>query len=264
MAKTSVLLSVFSVVKKPSLFLSTSAGHCPTPIAMRDFDDIFALAADRHGGPQALEARLAATLPLSADEIAAIPDDRILSQMARHVFQSGFSWAVIDKKWPGFEEAFAGFDPATNAAMSDERFDALLKDTAIIRNGAKIRSVALNAQFLMTLAAEHGSAARFFADWPSDDFSGLLAYLKTHGDRLGGQIGARVIRALGKPAYVLSDSVVAALIEQGVVTTFPTSKRDLAAVQKAFNDWAAESGRDLTSISRTLAMSTGEIWSEPH
>ena len=231
---------------------------------MRDFDDIFAEAAARHGGPQALETKLAATAPLPAEKIAAIADDRILSQMSRHVFQSGFSWAVIDKKWPGFEEAFEGFDPATNAAMSDERFDALLKDTAIIRNGAKIRSVALNAQFLARLATEHGSAARFFADWPEDDFSGLLDYLKTHGDRLGGQIGARVIRALGKASYILSDSVVAALIAQGVVATFPTSKRDLAAVQKAFNEWSQESGRDLTAISRTLAMSTGEIASAPH
>ena len=231
---------------------------------MRDFDDIFAEAAARHGGPQALEAALATTSPLPADRIAAIPDDRILSQMARHLFQSGFSWAVIDKKWPGFEDAFAGFDPAANAAMSDERFDELLKDTAIIRNGAKIRSVALNAQFLVRLAAEHGSAARFFADWPEDDVSGLLDYLKKHGDRLGGQIGARVIRALGKAAYILSDSVVAALIEQGVVDNFPTSKRDLQAVQKAFNAWSVESGRDLTAISRTLAMSTGEITGGHH
>ena len=231
---------------------------------MRDFDDIFAKAAARHGGPEALEAALAKTSPLPADKIAAIPDDRILSQMARHVFQSGFSWAVIDNKWPGFEDAFACFDPATNATLSDERFDELLKDTAIIRNGAKIRAVALNAQFLVRLAAEHGSAAGFFADWPADDFSGLLDYLKTHGDRLGGQIGARVIRAMGKASYILSDSVAAALIEQGVVTTFPTSKRDLAMVQKAFNAWSAESGRDLTFISRTLAMSTGEIYGATH
>jgi 3-methyladenine DNA glycosylase Tag len=231
---------------------------------MRDFDDIFAAAAARHGGPEALDAKLEATLPLPAEQIAAIPDDRILSQMARHVFQSGFSWAVIDKKWPGFETAFDGFDPAINAAMSDEKLDEHLKDPRIIRNGAKIRSVALNARFLMDLAAEHGSAARFFADWPQDDFAGLLEYLKKHGDRLGGQTGARTLRLLGKAAYILSDSVVAALIQEGVVTAMPTSKRDLQAVQTAFNAWSAESGRDLTSISRTLALSTGEIWDATH
>lgn len=229
---------------------------------MRDFDDIFADAAARHGGVAALEAKLATTKPLSAEALTAVPADRILSQMARHIFQSGFSWTVIDNKWPGFERAFDGFDPAANAVMSDETFDALLKNADIVRNGAKIRSVALNAQFLLDLAAEHGSAAQFFAGWPDDKLIGLLDYLKKHGDRLGGHTGARVLRAIGKPAYILTESVVAALVQEGVVTGTPTSKRDLQAVQAAFNVWAAESGRDLTAISRTLAMSAGPIYSE--
>ena len=32
--------------------------------------------------------------------------------MTRAIFQSGFSWKVIEAKWPGFEEAFDGFDVA--------------------------------------------------------------------------------------------------------------------------------------------------------
>ena len=103
------------------------------------------------------------------------------------------------------------------------------------------------------------SAARFFASWPDDDFAGLLDLLKKRGDRLGGHTGARVLRAIGKPAYILTDSVVAALMHEGVVTGPPTARRDLQAVQKAFNQWAAQSGEDLTTISRTLAMSTGEV-----
>lgn len=229
---------------------------------MRDFDDIFADAAARHGGAAALDAKLAEVKSLSVEAQAKVPDDRILSQMARHIFQSGFSWSVIDNKWPGFERAFDGFDPAANAVMSDETFDALLKNADIVRNGAKIRSVALNAKFLVDLAAAHGSAATFFAAWPGDDFQGLLDYLKKHGDRLGGHTGARVMRAIGKPAYVLTESVVAALVQEGVVTGAPTAKRDLAAVQAAFNAWSAESGRDLTAISRTLAMSTGPIYAD--
>ena len=38
----------------------------------------------------------------------------------------------------------------------------------------------------------------------------------------------------------------------------PDGKRDLAAVQDAFNQWSAKSGRNLTEISRVLAMSVGE------
>jgi 3-methyladenine DNA glycosylase Tag len=227
--------------------------------AMRDFENIFADAAARHGGVEAFEAKLTTTRPLLIAELAVTPDDQILSQMTRHVFQSGFSWKVIEAKWPGFEAAFAGFDPSANAMMSDEAFDVLLKDTRIIRNGAKIRSVALNARMLVDLAAEHGSAARYFADWPDSDYIGLLDYLKKNGDRLGGHTGARVLRAMGKPAFVLTDNVVAALRREGVVDTEPTSKRALAAVQAAFNAWSEESGRDLTAISRTLAMSIGDI-----
>ena len=37
----------------------------------------------------------------------------------------------------------------------------------------------------------------------------------------------------------------------------PSGGKDLQLVQKAFNTWARESGRDLTSISRVLALSTG-------
>ena len=78
-----------------------------------------------------------------------MPDDRILAAMTRRIFQAGFAWKVIDAKWDGFEAAFGGFEIIGCASMSEERFDALLKDSRIVRNGAKIRSVALNGQFLV-------------------------------------------------------------------------------------------------------------------
>jgi 3-methyladenine DNA glycosylase Tag len=62
---------------------------------------------------------------------------------------------------------------------------------------------------------------------------------------------------MGKDSFILSRDVVAALIREGVVDRPPSSKRDLAAVQDAFNRWMDESGRGLTQISRTLAMSVG-------
>ncbi len=37
----------------------------------------------------------------------------------------------------------------------------------------------------------------------------------------------------------------------------PSSRRDFQAVQAAFNAWSEQSGRDLTAISRVLALSTG-------
>jgi 3-methyladenine DNA glycosylase Tag len=181
----------------------------------------------------------------------------VLSAMTRRVFYAGFSSKVIDGKWDAFEDAFAGFDPARCAAITEERFDALLKDDRIVRNGAKIASVQANARFVLELAAEHGSAARCFANWPDADYVGLLELLKKRGSRLGGETGMRLLRALGKPAFVLTPDVVAALIREDVVAKPPSGKADFSAVQTAFNRWSEASGRDLTAISRILAMSVG-------
>jgi 3-methyladenine DNA glycosylase Tag len=224
---------------------------------MQSFEEIYRRAAERKGGAKALEALVAEWPSKSRAEIAAIPDDRWLAEMTRGVFRAGFNWRVIDNKWPGFEAAFHGFDPKLNAAMSEEEFDAHLKDTRIIRNAQKVASVRANAQFLVDLANQHGSAAAFFADWPDDDFVGLLEVMKTRAARCAGETAMRFFRTMGKASFITTRDVAAALVEAGVLEAPPKSRKDLAAVQAAFNAWSAKSGRDLTAISRVLAMSAG-------
>ena len=67
----------------------------------------------------------------------------------------------------------------------------------------------------------------------------------------------QAIRALGYAGrnQVFSPDVVKALIGQKVVAKMPSGKKDLAAVQAAFNRWREESGRPLCQISRVLAAS---------
>ncbi len=222
---------------------------------MRDFEEIFEISAARKGGPKALEMLLEP--PLTPQRLAETGDDRWLSAMAKCLFQAGFNWKVIEAKWQGFEEAFDGFDPRRVAHYNDEDLDRLLADKRIVRNGAKISAVIENAIFLKDLASEHGSAARFFADWPSDDYIGLLEVLTKRGARLGGATGQRMLRMMGRDSFILSNDVTARLIAEGVVDKAPSSRRDMAAVQAAFNIWRAQSGRSLTEISRVLAMSVG-------
>jgi 3-methyladenine DNA glycosylase Tag len=126
-----------------------------------------------------------------------------------------------------------------------------------VRNGAKIRSVQINAQLLLDLAAQHGSAARFFAEWPDENYVGLLDMLKKRGSHLSGDAAMRFLRAIGKPAFITSTDMVSALIREKVLTKPPSSRRELDAIQAAVNQWSKESGRDLTAISRVLAMSVG-------
>lgn len=226
---------------------------------MHEFDEIFAMAADRHGGLAALEEKLKVRPygGLEGDP-ASFGDDRWLSVLSRFVFSAGFNWKVIEQKWPGFEEAFEGFEPRRLAMMSDDDLDRLLKDTRIVRHGKKILSVRDNAIFLRDLAEEYGKpAAEVLGTWPSTDFSGYLELLKTRGARLGGMTAQYATRALNKDSFVLSQDVTAALIREGVIDKPAGSKSAMRKVQDAFNAWMEQSGRGLTPISRTLAFSVG-------
>jgi 3-methyladenine DNA glycosylase Tag len=220
---------------------------------MRRFDEIMGVAVERKGSDAAVLAGI--DLPKSADELAAIPDHRWLAQMARGILQAGISWTVVDKKWPGIEEAFHGFDVGRVSMMSDDWFDQLIKDTRIIRSPPKVRAIQHNAAFIREVSAAHGSFGRRIGDWPEDDFMGLLDWLQKNGSRLGGGTGSYMLRFMGKDAFILSRDVVARLVAEGVVDKAPTSKKAKLAVQEAFNTWKMQSGRSFNEISRTLAQS---------
>lgn len=222
---------------------------------MEKFEKIYQRAAKHRGGKAALESAL--PKPETPAKLRKVSDDRWLSQMTKCVFQSGFSWSVVENKWPAFEETFFGFDPQRIAVMHDEEVEALLGNPAIVRNGQKISATRHNAAFVADLAREHGSAAKFFADWPSDNIAGLLDFLKVNGSRLGGATSQFFLRRMGKDSFMMSKDVVAALVRNGVIDKAPTSKKAMAQVQEAFNQWSEESGRSLSEISRTLAVSEG-------
>ncbi len=220
---------------------------------METFKAIYGRAAKRHGGAKALEAEM--PVIKTAAQLKKISDDRWLADFTKRIFQAGFNWNVIENKWPGFEDAFRGFDPVHCAHLSDEDIDKLLKDERIVRNGQKVVSVRANAQFLCDLANEHGSASAFFAGWPMDDFIGLLDILKKRGARLGGNTGPYGLRMMGKDSFILSKDVAAALIHAGVVDKVPTSQKAMRQVQNAFNVWHTESAKPYAHISRVLGLS---------
>lgn len=216
---------------------------------MRNFDEILNIAADRKGGQAAVWEGI--TLPKSAAEIAEIPNDRFLASFAEGIFQTGLAWTVVKNKWPGIREAFHDFDVGRVAMMSDDRFYDLVEDKRVIRSGPKIRAIQENA----VMIGEAGAFGAFIADWPSNDFAGLMLWMKKNGSRLGGSTGAYALRRLGVDSFILSRDVVARLVAEGVIDKAPTSQKAMAAVQDAFNTWADQSGFGLTQISGVLAQS---------
>lgn len=178
--------------------------------------------------------------------------------MAKQIFRAGFNWGVIDKKWPGFEEAFHGFDIAALLFQPDEFWEERTSDTRIVRHGAKIMSVRDNARFIADTAEAHGSFGKFLSTWPDNDTIGLWAHLAKHGSRLGGATGQYVIRFLGKDSFIASADVVLCLRDAGLdIAAKPTSQRDLKKIQEQMNAWATEHALPLTHVSRICAMSIG-------
>ena len=219
---------------------------------MTSFNAIYKLAAASRGSPEIFEAALPKAK--TSEQLAAQSDDRYLSMMARCVFRAGFVWRVIDKKWPGFEVAFAQFNPLAVAHFSDEKLEELAQDTSIVRNFTKIVSVRNNAVLVLDKQQSHGGFGKFIAQWPEDNITGLWQVMKSEGCRLGGNTGPMILRSMGKDTFLLTKDVCDALVHHGFMKKFsPTAKRDLKIVERVFEDLRSESGRSLCQISRILA-----------
>lgn len=217
------------------------------------FDHILQRAIARKGGFDELASQL--PHPVTSLALSQLTDDRYLAEMTKRIFQAGFVWRVVENKWPGFEEAFQGFDPLRFAALPEDALRPLASDTRIIRNWQKIRTVKVNAEMVVALAEQHGSFARFVADWPATEIVDLWQLFKKRGARLGGMTGPMFLRHLGKDTFILTQDVVAALVREGVVRKTPTSMKDLKAVQSAFNQWHRDTEYPMCQLSKILACS---------
>lgn len=218
---------------------------------MRDYQWLYQYCLNRFGSVEALEAQL--PVPKTPEQLRELGDDRYLSLISLRIFRAGLKHSLVDAKWPAFEEVFFGFDPQKVVLMSAEHIERLMQDARLIRHLGKLASVPRNAQFILDVAREHGSFGAWLADWPVQDIVGLWRQLAKRGNQLGGLSAPRLLRMVGKDSFVPTDDVVAALKAQGIIDKAPTSQKDLAIVQAAFNEWQQQSGRPLCQLSVMLA-----------
>ncbi len=217
------------------------------------FGPLLEQATIRAGGSRNLQARL--PVAKSAADLAGTSDDRYLSMMSRRIFRAGLKHALVDSKWPAFEEAFQGFAPARVAMMSDGDLDDLMANKALIRHWTKISAVRSNATSMVAKSAEHGGFGAWIAGWPGNDIVGLWDVLAKEFRQLGGNSGPSFLRMAGKDTFVLTGDVIGALIDNGIVVRPPTGKVAKRQVATAFNAWAGETGLPLCQLSMILALS---------
>lgn len=223
---------------------------------LEHYQAIYQRACERKGGPDAVESLL--NDPDADKDIARLGDDRFLAEFSKKVFQSGFVWRVVRNKWPEFERLFFEFNIDKVLLMPDEMLEKRAQDPAIIRNYKKVQTIRDNAIMIDSVRRDHDSFAQFVANWPATDITGLWAYLKKNGARLGGNTGPYALRALGKDTFLLTRDVTSYFSQRDIISGGVTSKRSLSAIQAAFNQLQAQSGRSMQALSTLIAISVGD------
>lgn len=225
-------------------------------MVLESFDQLYQRAAKRKGGPRALNFLLD---EISDDRLVAqLSDDRILSAFTKKVFQSGFVWRVVENKWPCFEDSFFNFDIEKVLMMPEEMMERKAADPKIIRNFNKVKTIKANAQMIFDEQQNGHTFAQFIAAWPSNDIIGLWAYLKKHGQRLGGNTGPYALRALGKQTFLLTRDIEAYFRAHDLISGGLQTKGSLKIIQQCFNVWQAESDLSLNQLSMLVAYATGD------
>ena len=223
---------------------------------LEKFQAIYQRACERKGGPNVLDSLL--SKPLSDSQLAKVGDDRFLAELTKKVFQSGFVWRVVRNKWPDFERVFWQFDIDKLLMMPDEMLESKAQDPAIIRNFSKVKTIRENALMIDSIRREHGSFAKFIAQWPTNDIIGLWHFLKKSGARLGGNTGPYALRALGKDTFLLTRDIEMYFRQRDVISGGLQTKGSLNAIQHSFNELQQQSGRSLQEISIIIANSVGD------
>lgn len=84
-------------------------------------------------------------------------DQKLFEFLILEGAQAGLSWITILKRREGYRDAFAGFDVECVARFSKRDIEALMKNSAIVRNRLKIESAVKNAQAFIRVQEAFGS-----------------------------------------------------------------------------------------------------------
>ena len=84
-------------------------------------------------------------------------DRRLFEFLTLESAQAGLSWITILRKRENYRKAFAGFDPGKVAEFTDEKIEALLENSGIIRTRRKIAAAVNNARRFLEVQREFGS-----------------------------------------------------------------------------------------------------------
>ena len=154
-------------------------------------------------------------------------DDRALFEfICLEGAQAGLSWSTVLNKRENYRRAFADFDIAHCARLTDRRIESLLGDPGIIRNRMKVTSVRDNARAALEVIGEHGSLDIYL--WSFVDGRTIRNTRRGNGDvPATTPISDRMSKALAKRGFRFVGSTICyafmqatGMVDDHVVTCF--------------------------------------------
>ena len=135
-------------------------------------------------------------------------DDRALFEfLCLEGAQAGLSWRTVLDKRDNYRRAFADFDIARAAKLTDRKIESLLQDAGLIRNRMKITSVRDNARAAQEAIDEFGSLDAYL--WSFVDGKTIRNAWRNSGDvPAKTEISDRMSKALAKRGFRFVGSTI--------------------------------------------------------
>jgi DNA-3-methyladenine glycosylase I len=152
-------------------------------------------------------------------------DDRALfEKLILDGFQAGLSWITILRKRDNFRRAFDDFEPAKIARYSEKKVHALMNDTGIVRNRAKIEGTVNSAKSYLKIMEDGAGFSKFL--WDFVDGQPKVNQFKTTASvptstplstKISKELGSRGFKFVG-PTIVYAFMEATGLVNDHLVT----------------------------------------------
>lgn len=90
--------------------------------------------------------------------------------LSKAVFNAGFSYQVVRRKWDGIKEAFHEFDPSVISKWTVDDIANVLESPNIIRNSKKVTAIVSNAKIFLEILEKHGSFENYLKTFREKSF----------------------------------------------------------------------------------------------
>jgi endonuclease III len=177
-------------------------------------------------------------------------DDGYFEHLTWTVFKSGLTSTVVNRKWPNFKRAFAGFSVSSVSGFGNRDVRRLMRDSGIIRYRAKIEATIDNAREMQAIQGEFGSFRRYLGRYGVDEQGGLYADLRRRFRHIGPYTVRAFLRRVGEDVFFAHPDTLRVLYRLGLTESPRASDEEVGRAHARLV--RANPGARLDEVNRLL------------